>query len=285
MRLDSPPRGDLIRTFVASLMPIGRFARSVRLSIKALRRYDEEGLLTPAFVDPNTGYRYYRPDQARLAMAIGLLRKLDLPLADIREVVGGPGRHQVLRAHRQRLERTLVETQAALDSVDRILAEEDLFPYPVTVVSVGPTRCATLRLSTTPEKLERDTTEAVHRLMTELSAEDLQPGDPVQSLFEEPLPSGEQSLTVAVALPAGAPRNPGQPPIELRTLPGGTFAQVEHLGPYTQLALAHSAVFAWARERDHPIAGALREIYRNDPSETNPGELRTDVLLPIAVED
>ena len=39
----------------AGLLTIGRFARLTRLSVKQLRRYDELGLLAPAFVDADTG--------------------------------------------------------------------------------------------------------------------------------------------------------------------------------------------------------------------------------------
>lgn len=39
-------------------MPIGRFAKASRLSMKSLRNYDESGLLPAAFVDPQSGYRY-----------------------------------------------------------------------------------------------------------------------------------------------------------------------------------------------------------------------------------
>lgn len=45
------------------LLPIGAFARRSRLSLKALRLYDELGLLPPARVDPETGYRSYVADQ------------------------------------------------------------------------------------------------------------------------------------------------------------------------------------------------------------------------------
>jgi DNA-binding transcriptional MerR regulator len=41
------------------LMSIGEFARLSRLSAKALRLYDELGLLPPAQVDPGSGYRWY----------------------------------------------------------------------------------------------------------------------------------------------------------------------------------------------------------------------------------
>lgn len=53
-----------------NLMPIGRFAPSCRLSVKALRHYDRLGLLKPAFVDPQSKYRYYSRDQARDAVMI-----------------------------------------------------------------------------------------------------------------------------------------------------------------------------------------------------------------------
>jgi hypothetical protein len=80
------------------LLPIGRFARLCRLSVKQLRHYDDLGLLTPARVDPDSGYRYYRPSQARAAMSIGLLRSLEVPLAAIGRVPAGPLREVYLTA-------------------------------------------------------------------------------------------------------------------------------------------------------------------------------------------
>src|SRR4051812_22965288 len=65
------------------LMPIGRFARVTGLTVKALRHYDEVGLLRPAAVDPETGYRSYSSDQVRRAETIRMLRRLELPLDDV----------------------------------------------------------------------------------------------------------------------------------------------------------------------------------------------------------
>jgi len=64
--------------------------RASGLSPKALRLYDANGLLVPARVDPVTGYRTYEPSQVARARAIGLLRRLDLPLARIGELLDGP---------------------------------------------------------------------------------------------------------------------------------------------------------------------------------------------------
>jgi DNA-binding transcriptional MerR regulator len=65
------------------LYSIGEFAALTRLSIKALRHYDEQGLLAPAHVDPLTSYRYYSPEQIDRATLIGDLRRVNVPLAII----------------------------------------------------------------------------------------------------------------------------------------------------------------------------------------------------------
>ncbi|MEE4545756.1 MerR family transcriptional regulator [Streptomyces sp. V4-01] len=67
-------------------MSIGAFARASRLSPKALRLYDDLGLLTPAHVDPRSGYRFYEPGQLERARLVAWLRRLGMPLAGIREV-------------------------------------------------------------------------------------------------------------------------------------------------------------------------------------------------------
>jgi DNA-binding transcriptional MerR regulator len=66
---------------------IGEFARRSRLSVKALRLYDELGVLTPARVDRDTGYRYYDVAQLEDARLIAMLRQLGFPLATIKELV------------------------------------------------------------------------------------------------------------------------------------------------------------------------------------------------------
>jgi DNA-binding transcriptional MerR regulator len=65
------------------LVSIGEFARLSRLSPRALRLYDEMGLLAPAKVDTDSGYRWYRADQVDLARLIAALRQLGVPLARI----------------------------------------------------------------------------------------------------------------------------------------------------------------------------------------------------------
>lgn len=69
------------------LMSIGEFAGLSRLSPKALRLYDELGLLEPARVDDDSGYRYYSAAQLDRARLIAALRQLQIPLAEIKLIV------------------------------------------------------------------------------------------------------------------------------------------------------------------------------------------------------
>jgi DNA-binding transcriptional MerR regulator len=76
-----------IRSEHVDQMSIGEFARRSRLSAKALRLYDGLGLLQPARVDEDSGYRFYEPDQLRRARLIAALRQLRVPLAEIKAIL------------------------------------------------------------------------------------------------------------------------------------------------------------------------------------------------------
>jgi DNA-binding transcriptional MerR regulator len=66
---------------------IGEFARRSRLSLKALRLYDERGVLMPSRVDQASGYRYYDAAQLDEARLVVMLRQLQLPLAAVKELL------------------------------------------------------------------------------------------------------------------------------------------------------------------------------------------------------
>jgi DNA-binding transcriptional MerR regulator len=94
-------------------MPIGRFARRSGLSVGALRHYAEVGLLEPARIDPQTGYRYYTEDQLPAARRLAALRQLDVPLRVLRSVRDAPPdelRRQ-LAAYRAEIEVTIWRLQ------------------------------------------------------------------------------------------------------------------------------------------------------------------------------
>ena len=107
-----------------TLMPIGRFSRQTGLSVKALRHYDELGLLRPARVDPDTGYRSYASDQVRRAETIRLLRRLEVPLDDIASLLAtnDPSRiRSVLLDHQRRTATRSAELKVVLQGLQPLL--------------------------------------------------------------------------------------------------------------------------------------------------------------------
>jgi DNA-binding transcriptional MerR regulator len=107
-----------------NLMPIGRFSRQTGLSVKALRHYDELGLLRPAAVDPDTGYRLYATGQVERAEAIRLLRRLEVPLDDIATLLasGDPATvRSVLLDHQRRTALRSAELKIILQGLQPLI--------------------------------------------------------------------------------------------------------------------------------------------------------------------
>ncbi|WP_037933998.1 MerR family transcriptional regulator [Streptosporangium roseum] len=251
------------------LLPIGQFARLGRLSVKQLRRYDELGLLVPAYVDEQTGYRYYRPAQAREALSIGLLRSLDVPLAVIGHVLSGaPG---VLAGVRDDLEAELARRRRTIRALERVMAE-GLPSAQIQLVTEPARRVAIVRESAAgPQDIGRATSAAVARLTS--SASGLLP---MQLIGLFPIDMGEP-VPIDVALVTGEPVSGA----ELEILPGGVFACATHIGPYDQISLTAHALLSWCAEHGHPAHGPIREVYVSDPATTAPEQLVTHLMIPL----
>jgi len=109
-------------------MAIGEFSERSGLSAKRLRTYAAEGLLTPAAVDPGSGYRYYSPGQVADAKVIDALRQAGVPLADIRTFMWQPSREQ-LDAWARHLHTDADHRQRALAAARHLAGSDDpLFP-------------------------------------------------------------------------------------------------------------------------------------------------------------
>ena len=119
-------------------LAIGAFAKNSGLTIGALRHYDELGLLRPARVDPQSGYRYYAPDQVTVARTIARLRSFEVPLDQIREVLAdrnGAAVRKALDRHRAALEARSWQLQRTMHRLQQIIdGKEDVMATTATLV-------------------------------------------------------------------------------------------------------------------------------------------------------
>ncbi|MBE1491086.1 MerR family transcriptional regulator [Plantactinospora soyae] len=270
------------------LLPIGTFARLCRLSVKQLRHYDESGLLRPATVDPATGYRYYDRDQVRDAMAIALLRRLDVPLAAIGQVlVGDDGvRAEVLRAEQGRLEERIAAQRRSWQLLDRLLTggllADGLLQQEVSLSREPARRLLVRRAVCAPEEIGMAITRCVGELMGAVVAIRWTP--PLYGLF--PVDLGAH-VAVAVGVESAEPTSADGTVggTEIVYLPSGPAAAAVHVGPYEHLALTYQAVFAWIHERGLRPCGSVLEAYLTDPGTSDPAQLVTRIVVPVDDEE
>src|SRR6201987_1705860 len=113
---------------MAAGLTVGDFSPATHLSVKSLPHYHQVGLLQPATVNPDTGYRYYSAHQIATAQVIRRLRDLEMPVADVKAVLAAPdaaARNALIAAHLDRLEAGLAQTRAAVESLRTLLAPPD----------------------------------------------------------------------------------------------------------------------------------------------------------------
>src|SRR5262245_11240261 len=101
--------------------------------MKALRLYDRLGLLKPADVDPENSYRRYRESQLGVARLIVMLRRLDMPLAQVADVVSapGPGSAELLASYWESVERRVAgQRELAVHLTDKLSGRDSTLPLP-----------------------------------------------------------------------------------------------------------------------------------------------------------
>src|SRR5262244_2784393 len=69
------------------MLKIGEFAQAGQVSIATLRHYDQQDLLKPSALDPDTGYRYYSLDQLPRLNRIVALKDLGFSLEQIAKML------------------------------------------------------------------------------------------------------------------------------------------------------------------------------------------------------
>ncbi|AXB47781.1 MerR family transcriptional regulator [Amycolatopsis albispora] len=260
------------------LIPIGRFAQRCRLSVKRLRHYDDLGLLTPAKVDEVTGHRYYRPDQARDALAISLLRRLDMPLPDIAKVLDGDLAGP-LHAQRERLESEIRHRQTLLRSTEKLLARGLRGPE-VSLAEVPVRRLRVVRADADPDDFGAAFSGCVSQLAVAFERGGVPWRPPLLGLYPLDLDAARVPVAVGMAVDE-ATFTAELPPTEPELLPAGTAATVTHIGPYEDLSLSYHALLSWIYDNGHQPSGPAVETYLTDPKTAAPEELVTRITITV----
>ncbi len=261
------------------------FARRSRLSMKALRLYDRLGLLTPAEVDERSGNRWYRESQLETARLVAMLRRLDMPLAVVGEVVSAPaakaaGLIDTFWAVTER--RVAFQRELAAHLRLTLSGGEGMFGmYEVQQRDVAEQLVLTEQRHVTAAELSPWIGQAMTRLASVAERFGGIAGHEFVVYHGEINEDSDGPAECCVPIDparradADAPMRPE--PAHREAYVRLTRAQVE----YPQILSAYDTVERWIAEQGHIAIGAPREVYFADYPSAKPSDEICDVAFPI----
>ncbi|MGB9929080.1 MAG: MerR family transcriptional regulator [Methanosarcina sp.] len=274
-------------------IPIGKFSFMTRLSQKALRLYDQKGLLVPEAKDPFTGYRYYTVSQLEKGMKIKTLIFLGFSLEEISMLLDGENKkeyEQIMACFQRRLEEIRYEIgylhmiegilQGACKHNEKVM---ELFKMSVTepVIKEVPE----MRVVSKREKGSFSTT--IGKLIGEICTCIGSPANqrnqvkvtgPVIFLYHEE-EYKETDADIEIALPISGRISIDDPRMEIKNLPAVKVVSVISRGPYKGVGAGYNKIFSYMTEKNLEPIVPSRELYFNDPAEVPEGELMTEVQI------
>ena len=263
-------------------LTVGDFSRITHLSIKTLRHYHQVGLLEPATVNPDTGYRYYRDDQIPTAQVIRRLRDLEMPVAEVKAVLAAPdatARNVLIAAHLDRLEAELAQTRAAVDSLRNLLQP----PGAAAAIehrSVPAAPAAAVRGVVDRGDILAWWQGALGELQATVRAQGLRPTGPTGGMFASEIfqrDRGEATVFVPVE---GSVRAVGR--VTPIVVPEAELAIISHHGSLADADLSYAKLGSYATAHEISIDGPLREYYLCGVGDTpDEAEWRTEIGWPI----
>lgn len=269
------------------LLSIGTFSQITKLSLRALRLYDDKDILKPEFKEI-TGYRFYDMNQIVTAMRLKNLSMLGFSLQEMKEVVDAlegdvdekkvndiiSARVSKIESEIQNLEdirgsllnKNYLEVIQMNDSkpdikevpVTRVLSKTEMGSYPVTIP----------------------------KLMGELFGLVMGPGAGSAKCIGPPIfichddEYKEEGAKVEIAVPISGQLEVTEN-MEIKNLPAQKVVSVMHKGAYNQVGNAYKVAFEWIGKNGYKPADHTRELYLNDPNEVPEEEQLTEVQIPI----
>jgi DNA-binding transcriptional MerR regulator len=240
------------------MLSIGRFADASGLTVKALRHYDEIGLLVPAQVDPGNGYRYYDASQLEIAVTIRRLRALELPLDEIATLLDADSEtlRDRLAAHGYRVAEEVRDKHSLLIELSA-LVESGGEQVTVEISDVPELHLAGtirhLRL-VDPEGI----TEMLHLAGNRLDERGIEPAGPPTALFRAG--DGEGTHLVEAGFPVAAGME-GDDLLRVTAYPAASAATTEHAGSYDRLHLTAQRFIATVLGQGLRFAQPIRIEY------------------------
>ena len=265
-------------------MTIGAFARRTRLSHKALRLYDDMGLLPPACVDAQSGYRYYRIDQVERAKLVGLLRRLDMPLGRIADVLAldpAAAAREVRRYGREIQEDTRAKHRLVRYLGAYLEGKGDVV-FEIQTRHVPEQKVLTIQRHVQAPELPSFIETSMRDLLDHLGAHGLRPSGHPFVVYHGHVDLDSDGPVETCVPFAGSVEPTGSMRIRLEPEHEEAYARITKAQVvFPDILSAYDAVERHLRERKAASMGAPREVYFADWGAVDDGEPACDIAVPF----
>jgi DNA-binding transcriptional MerR regulator len=273
------------------MLKISDFSKLSLVSVKALRYYDERGLLKPARVDPSTGYRFYSASQLTRLNRILAMKDMGLDLSQIALLLDQePTPDQIrgmLRLKQVELHQQLEEGQARLARIEAWLQafeQEATMPaYDVVIKSVVALRVAQAR-GVAPKMEQPELGITLGRLFAEVMGSITQQGativGPGITLYYD-LEYREREISVGACLAFEGSLFESEQ-VKVVELPAvEAMASVIHHGSFSTMHQAYNAILPWIEANGYHIRGPNRELNLEFESGGDESTFVTEIQFPV----
>ena len=242
-----------------TLYKIGMFAAMNHVTVKTLRFYEEQGLLLPALIHPETGYRYYTLAQMAVLHQISALKQAGFTLEEIARINAGADAEAVLLRKKAALLERISELTRQIAVVDGYLSRKQAaLAAPVLIKTLPAVTVACVRS-------RLDSYDALFDRMPELGALMEQAGCecalPEYCFTAYPEPGYKDEDILVELCQSVAEARPELGALRFHTLPETQAACVYHRGSYRTLAESYETVLRYVEENGCELAGEIRESY------------------------
>ena len=262
------------------LYRIGLFAQMNRITVKALRFYEEQGLLLPAKIDEESGYRYYTMSQMETLHRILALKEAGFTIEDMKHLnASGDERGFLLRKKKALLEK-IAELTLQLSKIDGyLMAGGNSLSAPVMVKTIPETVCAVMRRRI-------DSYDALFDIMPEMGGY-MEDAGCVCALpeycFTQYLEPGFQEAQILVEVcEAVTEKKADRGCLRFRTIPEIRAACIYHKGSYRDFPKTYEVILRYIEENGYEICGNIRESYIDGVwNKDSEDEWLSEIQIPV----
>ena len=242
-----------------TLYKIGMFAAMNHVTVKTLRFYEEQGLLMPELIHPETGYRYYTLSQMAVLHRITALKLAGFTLEEIARINSGADEKAVLLKKKSELITKVSDLTRQIAVVDGYLSKEKTgLSAPVLIKTIPETTVAYMRIRLESYDCLFDRMPEMGALMEQSGCECALPE---YCFTNYPEPGYKESDIPVEICEAVAEAKTEVGDLKFKTLPQIQAACVFHKGSYRTFSESYETALRYIEENGYEIAGEIRESY------------------------